>query len=229
MYRPLTYLSVILILAGLLTGCGGGGGTPAPAAKPTVTLTASQSAIDTGQGVTLSWSATNAVAVSTSNFNAQAVNGTMTLFPSTTIIFSITVAAADGSTATATATVNVTSLSPPSAVSGFGAAAYTPGAGFPVRITVTPNTTTLAYAVEDAPPAGWTVTNIDNGGTFDSVNNQVKWGLFFDATPRVLSYTAIPPANAAGAVTFTGTASCNGTDVAIIGDRTIGNRSHKQR
>ena len=149
----------------------------------------------------------------------------MTLFPTGTITFTITVSNTAGQSATSTATVVVTAPSAPSAVSGFGTAAYTPGTGFLVQITVTPTATTLDYAVQDMLPAGWAATNIDTNGSLDAVNNMVKWGPFFDATPRVLSYTAVPPANAGGAVSFSGTASFDGTGFRIIGDRSLGNRS----
>ena len=145
----------------------------------------------------------------------------MTLFPTTTTTYTLVVNS-DGEQAAATAMVTVNAPSPRSAVSGFSTAAYTPDTGFQVQITVTPGSTTRCYAVEDTPPAGWSVTNISNNGAFDSVNRMVKWGLFYGATPLVLSYTAVPPSTAGGTAIFSGTASFDGTDVAIIGDRSLG-------
>jgi len=110
----------------------------------------------------------------------------------------------------------------PNAICTFGAAVYAPGTPLLVSISVTPSPTTKAYAVEDAPPTGWTVSDIKNAGIFDTVNNKVKWGLFFDNTARTFTYTATPPAGASGIKTFSGTASFDGTNVTISGDRNIG-------
>jgi hypothetical protein len=60
-----------------------------------------------------------------------------------------------------------------SAVSSFNSTSYTPGVGVIVTIAVTPDASTQAYAVEDTPPSGWTVSGIDNGGQFDSANRKV--------------------------------------------------------
>jgi hypothetical protein len=108
------------------------------------------------------------------------------------------------------------------AVSSFDPTTYTPESGVRVSITVTPEPAVLVYAVEDAPPAGWIVSDIDNGGLFDGVNNKVKWGPFFDNTPRILGYTATPPAGTSGSKVFDGLASFDGNDVTISGARDIG-------
>jgi len=59
------------------------------------------------------------------------------------------------------------------------------------------------------------------------VNKKVKWGPFFDANIRTLTYNATPPADEKGGVTFSGTASFDGVDesfergityCAVIGD-----------
>ena len=44
------------------------------------------------------------------------------------------------------------------------------------------------YGVEDTLPAGAVATNMNEGGSWDSVNNKVKW-LFLDTNSRTLSYT----------------------------------------
>ena len=102
---------------------------------------------------------------------------------------------------------------------------YTASTATSVSITVTPNTgtpETLAYAVEDAPPDGWTVSNINENGSWDSINKKVKWGPFFDSNPRTLTYQATPPAGQTGTKTFSGTASFDGTNVAIGGESSLG-------
>jgi len=64
-----------------------------------------------------------------------------------------------------------------------------PGSVITVTITlnIPPNATVAA--AEDAPPYGWAVSNISNGGSFDSPTRKVKWGLFFaPSIPATLSY-----------------------------------------
>ena len=114
---------------------------------------------------------------------------------------------------------------PPYAISAFATSAYTAGIGFVVQISAVPASTTLAYAVEDTPPAGWTVTGITNNGVYDAVNGKVKWGPFLDTASRTLAYTVTPSATASGTATFTGTASFDGVNLAITGNRTLASRA----
>ena len=107
------------------------------------------------------------------------------------------------------------------AMSSFDLVDYTPGQGLGVTIEVVPDIATQVYALEDAPPASWTVSDISDGGTFDAVNGMVKWGPFFDNLDRDLSYTATPPAGENGIRSFAGQASFDGQGVAITGDRSI--------
>ena len=76
------------------------------------------------------------------------------------------------------------------------------------------------YAVEDAPPEGWMVSDMNEAGGWDDVNKKVKWGPFFDSRPRTLCYYATPPAGETGERIFSGTASFDGTDETF--SRTIG-------
>lgn len=97
---------------------------------------------------------------------------------------------------------------------------YTAGAPFTVTLTITPASSVEAYAVQDQIPEGWTATNYsDNGGAFDAVNNEVKWGPFFNNSSVVLTYQVIPPLNADNVVTFAGTASFGGVGIPITGVR----------
>jgi len=97
---------------------------------------------------------------------------------------------------------------------------YEPEVAVDVGIEVTPDAGTLAYAIEDAPPAGWTVSDISDGGSWDDVNKKVKW-VFLDGTARTLTYKATPPAGESGTKTFSGAASFDGSSVAIGGDSEI--------
>ena len=89
----------------------------------------------------------------------------------------------------------------------------------PVAIVVTPPVGTVAYGVEDAPPSGWIdVTNIDNGGSWDAINNKVKWGPFFNDQPVSLHYTVAPPAMPVGGTPcFRGVVSVDGNNQTVGG------------
>jgi hypothetical protein len=94
---------------------------------------------------------------------------------------------------------------------------YNPSASSSVATSVTPGGATLAYAMEDSPPAGWTMGNIGSGGVWDNVTKKVKWGLFFDSAPRTLTYQVTPLAGDTEVKTFSGTVSFDGTN-AVIGE-----------
>jgi YVTN family beta-propeller protein len=137
---------------------------------------------------------------------------------------------------TSTNTVRETLRIGPSPVYAFGNFAYEPhithvvrdllpcyiaGAANQVKIAVTPPTGTLAHALEDQPPTGWTVSNISDGGSYDSGTGRVKWGPFFDANSRTLTYDVTPPAGITEAVNWTGLASFDGVNEEIGGDAAI--------
>ncbi len=106
-------------------------------------------------------------------------------------------------------------------MSSFDPPAYTQGQSVVVWISVAPLASDRVYAVEDAPPDGWTVSGINYDGNFDAVNGMVKWGPFFDNQARVLTYTVSPPSNAISLQMFEGRASFDGSSVPIAGDRAI--------
>jgi len=91
----------------------------------------------------------------------------------------------------------------------------------PVRMSVkvSPDPRVAAYAVEDRLPEGWAPAKISDNGEFDPVNRMVKWGPFYDAAGRNLSYEAVPPATARGGCRFEGTASFDGCNAPIGGGR----------
>ena len=90
-----------------------------------------------------------------------------------------------------------------------------------VELSVDPDTGTQAYALEDSPPAGWIISEINEGGGWDTVNKKVKWGPFFDNTSRVLAYKTTPPAGTVGIKTFSGKGSFDGTGIAIGGSLSV--------
>ncbi|NDY94378.1 VWA domain-containing protein, partial [Wenzhouxiangella limi] len=98
---------------------------------------------------------------------------------------------------------------------------YVPGTPLTVTIQTQPATGTGSYAIEDVPPSTWTVNNVQ-GGTFDSANGTVKFGPYFDAQARTLTYDLTPPVNATGNFTFSGTFSKDGTSAGLCGQDLIG-------
>jgi len=100
--------------------------------------------------------------------------------------------------------------------SSFNPLNYTAESPVVVTVEITPDPGTMVYAVEDAPPVGWTVDTINESGSWDDVNKKVKWGPFFDANIRTLTYNATPPAAETGEKTFSGTASFDGSDEPIV-------------
>jgi len=117
-----------------------------------------------------------------------------------------------------------------SAKSSFSSRTYTPNTGIRVTIETRLAPSASAYAVQDQPPAGWVVSAISHGGSFDATSGLVKWGPFMDRTARTLSYIVTPLANATGIKTFTGLLSVDGYNVNIVGDRQLrrGNNRRSQ-
>ena len=91
-----------------------------------------------------------------------------------------------------------------------GSMAYCPEVPKTVLIMLDVPPGALTAAVEDVPPTGWTqISNISDGGEYDSENHKVKWGPLFDPFPSELTYDVVPPAEAVGIMCFTGTAAFN--------------------
>ncbi len=97
--------------------------------------------------------------------------------------------------------------------------------GVTVWLRSAPAPSTTAYAVQDQPPAGWQISNISDGGLFDSVTGQVKFGPFYDFQDRILHYDALPPSwevhGLLGVFNFSGLSSADGQTRPIGGDSTI--------
>ena len=62
--------------------------------------------------------------------------------------------------------------------------------------------------------------DISDGGTYDAVNQLVKW-YFLDNEARTLTYEAIPPADTSSGVSFSGIYSYDGINDAITGQRAL--------
>ncbi len=95
---------------------------------------------------------------------------------------------------------------------------YAPGDTLSVVIDLVSPAGTIAVGAEDAPPAGWTVSNISSSGEFDAQSGKVKWGPFFDPSiPASVSYDVSPPTSASSAGCFVGSVLFDTTEVAIAG------------
>ncbi len=96
---------------------------------------------------------------------------------------------------------------------------YEPGTLLNVSIVVDALPGTGVVGIEDVPPSGWTdVSNISDGGTYDSGNQKVKWPPFFDNLSRTVSYDVTPPGAAVGVQCFTGFISFDGDEQSTAGD-----------
>ena len=87
-----------------------------------------------------------------------------------------------------------------------------------IRIRLTPLSEVQAYAMEETLPPGLEIpepkaSNINNGGTWDSVNRKVKWGPFLDNQHRTLMYRV---AGTSGAYDLDGWVSFDGRRVKLI-------------
>jgi hypothetical protein len=94
---------------------------------------------------------------------------------------------------------------------------YVPGLSITVNTHVVPPAGTLSYVVEVDVPTGWTASNISDDGSYDQTSQKVRWGLFFDGSPRQLSFDLLAPADSTSTINLTGVASFDGNDVQLTG------------
>jgi len=93
---------------------------------------------------------------------------------------------------------------------------------FTVTITIETPGGTTAVGLEEAPPAGWIVSNISDGGAWDVGQEEVKWGPFFGGgTPAFVTYDVTPPASAGGDECFAGTVSFDALNLSVGGEQCI--------
>ncbi len=83
-----------------------------------------------------------------------------------------------------------------------------------ISIDATPEVGTGAYALEENIPPALQPANITWDGTWDAVNQKVKWGPFFDDTPRTLSYML---SGQGGAYSLYGVFSMDGVEQTVGG------------
>lgn len=90
-----------------------------------------------------------------------------------------------------------------------------------VAVRVTPMQSSAAFAVEEQPPIGWQISNVSDEGVVEAATGTIRWGLFYDTAPRVLTYQVTRQAEAAGLAAFSGAASFDGRTVGIIGPEQV--------
>jgi|GEM_PF-1152563 len=91
----------------------------------------------------------------------------------------------------------------------------------PVEINLDVPEGANAISLEDQLPAGWTASNISNGGVWDEYFNSVKWSIY-GTFPDQVSYDALPPLGTSGIHCFDGVISIDGgADDPICGDECV--------
>ncbi len=107
-----------------------------------------------------------------------------------------------------------------SVTSRLGSTAFAPGDTVEVTLEVLPHTGTLATLVEERLPEGWAISDLGDG-RFDASTRTLKFGPFFDAGPRTISYRLTHLGGDSRATALTGAASFNGVDVTVEGARLL--------
>ena len=96
---------------------------------------------------------------------------------------------------------------------------YTQDNGFNVLINVYPKSFSIVYAVEETPPSGWIISNINEEGEF--AYGKIRWHIDGDDS-RTLTYTATPSAGESGTKTFSGVVYVDvDPSIQITGDSVI--------
>ncbi|MGE3310269.1 MAG: Ig-like domain-containing protein [Limisphaerales bacterium] len=94
---------------------------------------------------------------------------------------------------------------------------YLPGTPVSVSLVAQPGASTLAWAVQESIPTGWTLVAIPSGAGFDPVSSTLKWGPFLDPAPRTFAYAVLPPIAERSPGVFTGSTVFESTPVKITG------------
>lgn len=200
-----------------------------PPAAPTITVQpTSQQTVAVGTTVTLRVEANgafpltyqwkkNGVAIAGATSPTLVLNVTSTSFGN----YTVTVTNSVGSVTSKIAEINVSTVAPSAFVTRQLPSGYAPNEPILVTLKAAPPLNISVYAIEELPPAKWTVSNVSADGKWDTTTGKVKFGPYFDTISRTLTYHVTPPSGEIGAKTFTGTGSTDGKSVTIGGDRTI--------
>ncbi len=88
-----------------------------------------------------------------------------------------------------------------------------------VTITARPAASTLVWAAEDSLPPGWVPLEASDGAGWDPQSRTLRWGPFFDAGRRLLTYTMTPVGGASGSLV--GRGSVDGHHILVRGARQV--------
>ncbi|HUS37097.1 MAG TPA: Ig-like domain-containing protein, partial [Verrucomicrobiae bacterium] len=111
----------------------------------------------------------------------------------------------------------VAAAATPTVTERVGSSETAPGVSTTIQLKIAPPAGTAAYAVEEKVPAGWSVGNVSNEGTFDSASGVIRWGMFLDGTARTLSYTLTPPPVVSAIAKLDGRVSFDGAVQEVYG------------
>jgi hypothetical protein len=100
-------------------------------------------------------------------------------------------------------------------------AQYRPGRTLRAGILVTPGRGAGSYKVVETPPAGWSVSEISDGGTYDAATGKITFGPIASDSVKLLTYSVTPPGGTKGPQTFAGTLEVDGAVTSILGQQTI--------
>ena len=98
---------------------------------------------------------------------------------------------------------------------------YLPGARSVVTLQASPPSGVGFYIVEDVPPPGWAVSQIDQDGVYDGGSGTIKFGPFFDDVARTLTYQVTPPAAESGVRVFDGVSLADDAEGVVAGDAAL--------
>jgi len=98
--------------------------------------------------------------------------------------------------------------------------AFQPDQAVVVTLTAAPSRETACYAVEEAVPQGWVVSDISHDGQVEEVRGRIRWGPFFDREDRALTYQ-LTPASGADEIALGGAGSFDGRAIAVSGRESL--------
>jgi len=88
---------------------------------------------------------------------------------------------------------------------------FVPGEPVEITVHVVPRRDILAWALEESLPPGWRVLSSSEEGSFDQAQGKLKWGPFYEATPRTVRYRIVPGPAINRRARFNGAVSFDGT------------------
>jgi len=94
---------------------------------------------------------------------------------------------------------------------------YLPGQPVAVRLEARPGASTLAWALQETIPTGWSPSPIPPGASFDPATRSLKWGPFLDNSPRAFDFTLLPNPSLRSPASFSGSAIFEAVSVPVAG------------